>query len=147
MNTLSDLRLYPDVPHVNISKYRLRLHSHVAQHTYIYYTHTHTLQEQQTLLMALTFAYGLLRRPCAWPPPSACRGGSEYPLLGLDTGPKTHCLVQRFSVSFKASTLRNWDCLTGINPVVVVWFHYKTASLFRKNTELLPRSCTTFWLQ
>lgn len=37
VNTLSDLRLYPDVPHVNISKYRLRLRSQVAQHTYIYY--------------------------------------------------------------------------------------------------------------
>lgn len=42
MNTLSDLRLYPDVPHVNISKYRLRRQSHVAQHTYIYYVYTQT---------------------------------------------------------------------------------------------------------
>lgn len=37
VNTLSDPRLYPDVPHVNISKYRLRLWCHVAQHTFIYY--------------------------------------------------------------------------------------------------------------
>lgn len=58
VNTLSDLRHCPDVPYVNISKYRLRLRSHVAQHTYIYFvcTQTHTRQGHQMLLMALTFA-------------------------------------------------------------------------------------------
>lgn len=108
VNTLSDLGLHPDVPDVNICKYRLRQWSHVAQHTYIYHvfkpnTHTHinTWKDHQTLLMALTFAYGLLCRFCAWPLHSENPGGSEYSLLGLTLFIKHLCdCITKHSDSF-----------------------------------------------
>lgn len=88
VNTLSDLKLYPDVPHVNISKYRPRLRV-VSLNTPTYImcvhkrAHTHTSQAHQMLLMALTFAHGLLGGfvPDLWP--LNALGGSEHSLFGF----------------------------------------------------------------
>lgn len=126
VNTLSDLRLYPDVPHVNISKYRLRLRSHVAQHTYIYYVcmPKHTCAHMAGAPDVFDVLSPLLWRLCAWPLtlwiPQRVRGFTVW----LDTRPKTHSLLQRFSVSFKASMSIHRDSLTGLE--TLVWFHYKT---------------------
>lgn len=116
---------------LNTPTYIMWVHKHA---------HTHTLQEQQMLLMALTFAYGPLWRPCAWPLPSECHGASEYSLFGLDTGPKTHRLLQSFSISvivFQDLHLDNWDRLTGLKAVVL--FHYKTVSLFKNKKNITQK--------
>lgn len=90
---------------------------------YIMCVHTHTLQEQQMLLMALTFAHGLLCRPWAWPLPSECSAESECLLFGLP---------ERLSSSFRTSTLTESDSLAGLE--ALLWFYYKTQCLKNEQT-------------
>lgn len=107
VNTLSDLRHCPDVPHVNISKYRLWLRSHAAQHTYIYFvcTQTRTAGVPDVIDGSHLCLGGFVPDLC----PLNTMEGQRIHCLAFDTAPKTHCLLQRFSVSQASMSVQRFS--------------------------------------